>query len=250
MRTFSVVLLASTFAGCSDEQSTPEPAARTVLGAPVALGQGEVRSFATLNPAGEIEELGVLVAELAMSTLPPEMSMISLSLPEELLDSGYDHLTLDWNPQGHVPAGIYDVPHFDVHFYQISEAERRSIAGGPEPTRLALQHTPPDHVTDGQSVPMMGVHWVDSTAPEFNDGPFERTFIYGSYEGDLIFLEPMITTAFMESLRGTPPAVVPVKRPARFPRPGLYPSSYTVRHDADADAYVIALSDLSREVEP
>ena len=24
---------------------------------------------------------------------------------------------LNWNPHGHIPPGIYDRPHFDVHFY-------------------------------------------------------------------------------------------------------------------------------------
>jgi hypothetical protein len=35
--------------------------------------------------------------------------------------------TLDWNPLGHEPEGIFDVPHFDFHFYMISNQERLSI---------------------------------------------------------------------------------------------------------------------------
>jgi hypothetical protein len=24
---------------------------------------------------------------------------------------------LNWNPHGHIPPGVYDLPHFDFHFY-------------------------------------------------------------------------------------------------------------------------------------
>src|SRR4029450_4583623 len=30
---------------------------------------------------------------------------------------------LNWNPAGHIPPGIYDVPHFDVHFVMAPIAE-------------------------------------------------------------------------------------------------------------------------------
>ena len=48
----------------------------------------------------------------------------------------------------------------------------------------------------------MGAHWLDITSPELNqENPksFTQTFIYGSYDGKVIFMEPMITKAFMDS---------------------------------------------------
>jgi hypothetical protein len=34
---------------------------------------------------------------------------------------------LDWNPRGHIPDGVYTVPHFDVHFYLITREQREEI---------------------------------------------------------------------------------------------------------------------------
>eukprot|EP01083_Nonionella_stella_P210402 761745_1 len=39
----------------------------------------------------------------------------------------FNHLLLNWNPEGHAPLGIYNVPHFDFHFYFINSTERESL---------------------------------------------------------------------------------------------------------------------------
>ena len=39
------------------------------------------------------------------------------------------------------------------------------------------------------------------------------------------------------------------KRPASYARPGAYPGSYTIRYEANDAAYMVALSDLTREGE-
>jgi hypothetical protein len=45
----------------------------------------------------------------------------------------------------------------------------------------------------------MGNHLLDSQSPELKDSlPFATTFIYGAYEGELIFWEPMITLDFLQ----------------------------------------------------
>jgi hypothetical protein len=45
----------------------------------------------------------------------------------------------------------------------------------------------------------MGNHLLDSQSPEMKDSlPFTTTFIYGAYEGELIFWEPMITLDFLQ----------------------------------------------------
>ncbi|MEP6495442.1 MAG: hypothetical protein ABJF01_22335 [bacterium] len=41
--------------------------------------------------------------------------------------SGFDHVVLDWNPAGHEPEHVYTLPHFDFHFYSVSEAEQMKI---------------------------------------------------------------------------------------------------------------------------
>lgn len=47
------------------------------------------------------------------------------------------------------------------------------------------------------SVPKMGLHWIDTNSPELSprNQPFTATFIIGSWDGKVIFDEPMVTRA-------------------------------------------------------
>ena len=57
----------------------------------------------------------------------------------------FTHVVANYNPLGHVPLGVYDVPHIDFHFYTISKADRVKVAQ-PSPTEeccLVLPPTPP-----------------------------------------------------------------------------------------------------------
>ncbi len=48
----------------------------------------------------------------------------------------------------------------------------------------------------------MGNHLLDSRSPELKDSlPFGSTFIYGAYDGELIFWEPMITLELLRQTR-------------------------------------------------
>jgi hypothetical protein len=49
--------------------------------------------------------------------------------------SPFTYVLVNWNPPGHVPPGVYDLPHFDVHFYVNDNSERLAIRPGPGPAR-------------------------------------------------------------------------------------------------------------------
>ena len=87
----------------------------------------------------------------------------------------------------------------------------------------------------------MGVHAIDTGAPEFHGKPFTATFIYGYYKGHLTFVEPMVTRAF---LLGKPSFSAPVRTPAEYSASGYYPTRYAVRYDARQKAYLIELVGL------
>jgi hypothetical protein len=91
------------------------------------------------------------------------------------------------------------------------------------------------------AVPAMGAHWINPATPELNGDQFTQTFIFGTWDGELIFVEPMITKAFLES-RPDFSAALPV--PAEVSTPGYYPSSYGIRWDADAKEYRISLEGM------
>ena len=75
----------------------------------------------------------------------------------------------------------------------------------------------------------MSAHWTDRSSHEFHGSPFTNTMVYGFYDGKMIFLEPMMTKAFLES---KPNETKAISVPAKFPKPGSYPTSYRVASDA------------------
>jgi Domain of unknown function (DUF5602) len=108
-----------------------------------------------------------------------------LDLPREADITPFTFIELDWNPQGHEPAGIYDRPHFDFHFYTITRAERDAIDPADRDFVRKAEHMPqPELVPAGyivpqpvMPVPRMGVHWVNREADELNGKVFTQTFI-------------------------------------------------------------------------
>ena len=119
-------ILIALMAGCSmSDSDAPKPG--TYDGPAVAVGQGQARAFVTRDAYGKPLTLGIRLDEAALSGLPAEPpagaegTAYTLALPAEAAGMGYDHIVVDWNPHGHVPPGVYDVPHFDFHFYLIGE---------------------------------------------------------------------------------------------------------------------------------
>ncbi len=155
----------------------------------------------------------------------------------------FDHIDFGWNPHGHEPPGIYDVPHFDVHFYMISVDYQNTIL---DPALIVTppdaQYIPAGYFTPGGLVPLMGEHWLDFNAAELNGGDFTKTFIYGSYDQEFIFYEPMITLAYLQQ-KGNEKMAIP--QPEAFQRTGLYyPTTYSINYDAVKKEYLITLENL------
>lgn len=237
----------------------PDPAAaQVVYGPSVALGEGTARTYLVVGDDGAPLELGVEIDEAAMSTLPEnadvpmEEAVVArdLALPEGT-PAPYVFAGLDWNPKGHPPEGVYDRPHFDFHFFMIDEAERAAIdPSDPDwdakATRpLPEEQTPPGYVLPPDTaVPQMGSHWVDPASPEFNGETFTRTVLYGSWDGRMIFVEPMITRAYLEAATDE---THPIAVPASVAEPGWYPSAYRVTHDAEANAYRVSIVDFTEK---
>jgi len=213
---------------------------------PQRVGEGTAHAFVTIGPGGTPVAIGVVLTEaaLALKRLPTGAEWV-LQLPKEAAGSGYDHVGLDWHLHGHEPPGIYTVPHFDFHFYMISYPERQKITVGnlaigtkqPGPDSLAPGYVLPPETF----VPGMGTHAVQPAATEFRGQPFTHTFIYGYHEGRLIFSEPMVARAFLAEKRDATEAV---SVPKAYPRPGYYPTKYSVRYDGKRREYTVALEAL------
>jgi len=87
----------------------------------------------------------------------------------------------------------------------------------------------------------MGAHWIDPMSPEFNNQSFTRTFIYGFYDGKMIFVEPMVTVAYFET---KPNEQNNIRLPAKYPGISYYPTLYSIKYDAANKEYTVSLDGL------
>lgn len=219
-------------------------------------GGGELFAWARLNGNDRPEAVGVTISEAAYQSLTDTAdshasarspkhegrAIYELDFPSEA-PAPYDHATIDWNPEGHPPPGVYTVPHFDAHFYFISPESQAAIEPGPAQTFPDERYVPDSYVPDSVNTPAMGMHYLNMQAPEFNGEAFTHTFIYGFYQGEHIFIEPMATT---EVLSANPDVNAEVPQPEAYQKAGLYPERYRIVHDDEAGAYRIVLDELVR----
>jgi hypothetical protein len=222
----------------------------TFLGERRSLGNGTVCSWVTLDRNGHPAAIGVTFSEAALSGLPggKDGAEYLLQLPPQAKDTAFDHIGLDWNASGHPPAGIYNVPHFDFHFYTISPQERDRITAQGDDVAKSNKQPSAEYMPSGyvmvpdSAVPRMGSHLANPQSRELHGHPFTRTFLYGSYDGRVIFYEPMIARSFLESKQNVTEYI---KLPARYPKPGYYPTKYSVKYDPKSKEYTVTLEGMT-----
>ena len=243
-------------------------AAQIFHGEAKPLGNGTVRTWVELDSNSNPSDIGLVFTEAALSGLPTESDEFDeyplkltlqdgighstfeyeLMLPQEASATPFTHVGLNWNPHGHAPGGILDLPHFDFHFYTISPEERYGItAVGDDLDRSYRMppsgSIPSDYVlADMSAEPRMGVHWVDLTAPEFNGEIFTKGFVYGSYDGKVAFWEPMITRDFFLT---EPDFSQAIKQPSFYAESGYYPTDYSIKYDPLSSEYTVSLNNLT-----
>lgn len=257
-RGVAIAILAATALGaCRAASGADASETRTDYGAPVKLGNGTARAYITVNKG--VPEVGVALSEGALSGLPGahapggvnEMGHTTFEQQLELPSRNptpYRHVLLNWNPMGHEPPGVYDTPHFDFHFYRIDSKQRLAIdPADPEYQRKAERRPGAESIPARYIMPAplafarMGVHWVDTASPELKGEKFTRTLIYGTWDGEVIFVEPMITRAYLQT---KPQFGATLPAPPRGLGDGFYPEGYSVRWDAAKKEYRIALTGL------
>jgi hypothetical protein len=188
-----------------------------------------------------------------------------LELPAEVVTRAelpFKWVALNWNAEGHHPPPpekgqkpappVYARAHFDFHFHTWDRARIDAIAPGrcgelvdcgdfergTQP--LLPKYLPAGHIDAGIVVPRMGNHLLDSKSPELIDpsNTFTRTFIYGAFDGELIFWEPMITLDFLRQGQTT---CFDIGQPQAFRRSGYYPTQYCVRQEPHSGSRTVSL---------
>lgn len=279
-----VLVVGLTFmAGCATVAKPGDSARGRVPGWTSPLGHGTVSAYADLDASGNPVALGAVFSAHALEGLPASGSdhhhcadlngdgTVDLStecvasyeyvlpLPDRVArraDIPFKWILLNWNPHGHIPPGVYDVPHFDVHYYIQPIAEALAVAAGPcgpEHVRcdqfavgrkpLPSNYMNPDFKDVEAVVPAMGNHLVDLTAPEFHKQGFTRTWIFGVYGGQVTFYEEMVTRAFMLS---RPNRCFPIKSPPAVGVGGLYPTLTCIRYDAGSGEVTASIEGFVR----
>ncbi len=267
-------LVTGLLAACS---TTPTTSASRIPGWQVALGKGTVSSYAEFASTGAPLAMGVVWSADALESLPAgsdehrcfgrnehggmhaatrcqDTFEFVIPLPDAAArrsDVPFKWVLLNWNHRGHIPPGVYDVPHFDIHFQMAPIADVFAIEPGPcgpefvrcDQFEKARKPLPPnylaaDYVDVQAVVPAMGNHLIDVTGPEFQKQPFTSSWIYGVYDGRVIFYEAMVTRAHMLS---KPNRCMPIKSPKAVAVAGYYPTEYCIRHDAATGEYSVSM---------
>ena len=239
----------------------------TYFGDVVPLGPGNARTYVTLQNGSPLE-IGVELNEGAIQGLPTTgghdghnnthhmmTNAWDLPLPPQADATAYKSVNIGWMPTGHEPP--YNRPHFDFHFYLVPTAERLAIdpadpQWGQKAASLPSQEYWPQRYfplnllinkpAGAVTVPAMGLHWLDIAAPELHGAEFRYTLFYGSWNGRIIFDEPMITKAVLES-RETVDVTLPPA--ARYASEGFRAGGYRVYYDEATDRHRVALTQLA-----
>lgn len=227
----SVCLL--TLASCKKDDVADKQ--KVFKGAVQQFQHGKSWTWYEADDNGNPARIAIAIDDAAMSSLDrghggsgghQHHNSVSLKLHPKAGATPFTHALLDWNPHGHPPEQVYDKAHFDLHFYISTEAERLAIppfevAPAKFDVLPGAEYLPAGYFRGPGGVPQMGVHWLDSQAPELNGGTFGETFLFGSYDGKVTFYEPMITEAFVKNntqyTRNIP-------QPAKVQQSGWYPT--------------------------
>ena len=287
MRIAPLLCAVAVLVGCSESSltdTTPAEArggGKLAVGETVAVGNGTATAFATVLPTGRPTTIGVELTAAAMDGLPTTFSdcgitydldgdgtidpMTECRVGHEYMidfpdqdDVPFQYVMLNFNPLGHGPPGIYEAPHFDIHFYIQDMAEVMAIRPGECPIftncddfATATIPVPEPYVAPGYAdlgavEPGMGNHLINTSAPEITgEEAFSRTFIYGAYDGAITFYEPMITR---EYLLAKVKNCDPIAQPEAWAEAGWYPTTYCT--DYKQGSHRITLEDfVYRETE-
>ena len=223
---------------------------------------GKVKTYVVTGDDGKPTELGFAFDAASLQGLPepphdaagPPLPSQPLYFPDEARGVAVDHATFDFVPGGHPPPGVFDLPHFDVHFFYLTQEEVEEI--NPKNADFAamgmklhdekyvpegfgaIPNTPPEAAV----VPGMGQHLVDMTVRLVpGEYKFTEVILNGSWDGKYAFVEPMVT---LDYLLSKPTVTNDLKLPQEYQKTGLYPTKYSITYDAASDTYMISLSGL------
>ncbi|QCR23849.1 hypothetical protein [Pontibacter sp. SGAir0037] len=212
------------------------------------LGPGVARTWIETTHAGQPVAIGLnFSSKVSLENLPKQQEMYHLKFHGQAVFAPFVGMMFDWNPEGHIPLDLYEKPHFDIHFYMVSDEEHMNIPLGvdyPHADWFERDYMPSNYTSLRLAIPGMGNHWVDEGAPEMTGEGFSKTLILGAYEDKQTFIEPMITLGYFQQLKPNETVTAPVSEFPKVQKSGYYPTKYTITYDPVPGVYKVALTDL------
>ena len=234
---------------------TPVSQAQTSFGSATPLGAGTARAY-VITKQDVPQEVGIEISKEALANTaalpqPPAGQIateIRLTPPAALLSTTpFVGVTLYYTP-GHPPAGAQDVPHFHPNFLLVSDAVRNQILPGApgnstpiDPTEIPAGFiTIPDPAVS--FVPLLGTIYFDPAEAGFSETPFKTALSeYRYFDGHVVDIS--LGTPLLFLLRNGD-ITLPLGTPAKYPRPGYYPTSYHIRADRVNQAYRLSIDNF------
>ena len=245
----AAVALAVASVAISDAAVPRSESCATTLGS-------EVCTWVVMDGDG-VAELGATVPMSLIEGVSTDVEMVwpprplaAIALPPEAREAvGIDHMAINWEAHGHPPAS-FAAPHFDFHFYNVSQAEVGAIDCSDERKPLMLPgdyeladiEIPGMGTLVGLCVPNMGMHAMPAADVNATDA-FEATMMMGYYGARPVFFEPMVSR---DLLMKRSDFTLPMPSVEGLPAGVRYPSEFRAEYDAEAEAYRLVFTGFDR----
>lgn len=213
----------------------------TSKGPEVEVGEGRAQTFITISIAGVPKEIGVIFTDDALTGLPDENALYSLKLPAKAIEATpFEHAVAGLSHGHGLPPSGSIAPHFDVRFFMITNEERLAIPAPPAP---GFDVYPPSGYLPAGHVPystaqQIGRHWPSGSFTA--DQVVNHTMVWGTYNGQVIFISPIVT---LTTLGSGMSYSVAYSQPQYFAKHGYYPTKYNIYKD-DKGSHYVTLSDF------
>jgi len=237
LRYFILLAFLTFFTSCTDT-ITEEPHAH--MGQTMVIGAGTAYSWVSVDAKDKLTAIGVTITDAALASLPAKDTMFEIPISPDASDIAFKSISLDYAISDGSP---YNKPHLDAHFYLWDMMQRMNIHAGADSMMPSNMTMPSGYKCLFESEDMMGVHWIDTTAPEWHGQPFQCGFVYGFSKGSLTFMEAMCDKAALDNHTAFSGSV---RQPTMMGGMGgmmmSHPANYRVSYDAAAKSTKIELS--------
>jgi hypothetical protein len=223
-------------------EGSPLVPAGALAGEPGTVERVRIDNWGIVDDSGTIVEVSFAMPILAVDSVPSSVAPLyygSKTHPEVAKQTGIQGISYSYMPMGHIPAGVYDVPHWEWHVTYMSLEEFEAI-DCTDLTAPPDADIPPGWVVEtarASCLEGMGFHCFSLMAPEYNGQRFTHSFSTGYYGGKFIAYEPKVTVEYLRSRQ--PFSFAPPDMRFAGKKTVLYPLEFDAQFVAAEDTYVL-----------